>query len=134
LILPEPGIRPSRRGYTGATGKVETLKVAAMTRIVPPIALALAAAATMLCAGLPAARAQYYGDAPWCAVMELGEGDVQWDCEYNSVEACVPNVLAGNRGFCELNPYGSNARQGSAPVTHRARHLRHQTHKYSHAR
>jgi len=27
-------------------------------------------------------------------------GDVERDCEYGSVAACAPNVVAGNRGFC----------------------------------
>jgi hypothetical protein len=27
-----------------------------------------------------------------------------WDCQYNSLEDCVPNVLSGNRGFCNVNP------------------------------
>jgi hypothetical protein len=104
---------------------VETLKVTPMTRLVLP----LVAAAALICFDVPSSRAQYYGDAPWCAVMEIGDGDVQWDCEYNTVEACVPNVIAGNRGFCELNPYGSSARQEAAPLTH---HPRHQTYKHAH--
>jgi Protein of unknown function (DUF3551) len=45
-----------------------------------------------------------YGDAPWCAVINL-KGDVYWDCQYRTVEECVPNVIAGNRGFCNLNPW-----------------------------
>ena len=31
--------------------------------------------------------------------------DVHWECIYRSVEECRPNVLAGNRGFCNPNPY-----------------------------
>ena len=42
--------------------------------------------------------------APWCAVVNL-KGDVYWDCQYRTVEECVPNVLAGNRGYCNLNPW-----------------------------
>jgi hypothetical protein len=45
-------------------------------------------------------RTAYLGEAPWCAVMEVGAADVEWDCEYASVAACAPNVVAGNRGFC----------------------------------
>jgi len=44
------------------------------------------------------------GAAPWCAVVSLGNDDVYWDCQYPTFEACRPNVLAGNRGFCNLNP------------------------------
>jgi hypothetical protein len=45
-----------------------------------------------------------YGDAPWCAVVDVGTGNVYWDCQYRTFEACAPNVIAGNRGFCNLNP------------------------------
>lgn len=47
---------------------------------------------------------QAYGSAPWCAVVDVGWGDVIWDCHYRSVEECRPNVIAGNRGFCNHNP------------------------------
>jgi hypothetical protein len=43
-------------------------------------------------------------EAPWCAVINFGSGMAYWDCQYWSVEACIPNVLAGNRGFCNPNP------------------------------
>jgi len=39
-------------------------------------------------------------ETPWCAVISEG----YWDCQYRSIEECRPNVLAGNRGFCNLNP------------------------------
>ena len=50
------------------------------------------------------ASAQIRGNAPWCAVISLGYGSVVWDCQYASIEACRPNVIAGNRGFCNRNP------------------------------
>lgn len=53
----------------------------------------------------PAATAQYYTSAPWCAVISFGAGDVHWECIYRSIEECRPNILAGNRGFCNPNPY-----------------------------
>jgi Protein of unknown function (DUF3551) len=43
-------------------------------------------------------------EAPWCAVINTGV-DVHWDCQYQSLEECYPTVLAGNRGFCNQNPY-----------------------------
>jgi len=46
-----------------------------------------------------------YAASPWCAVVNLGMGDMHWDCRYSSLEQCRPNVLAGNRGFCNPNPY-----------------------------
>ena len=39
---------------------------------------------------------------PWCAVSKDGD---HWHCQYRSVEECRPNVVAGNRGFCNPNPY-----------------------------
>jgi uncharacterized protein DUF3551 len=44
-------------------------------------------------------------EAPWCAVISMGTGSVYWDCQYRSIEECRPNVLAGNRGWCNPNPY-----------------------------
>jgi hypothetical protein len=79
--------------------------------------LATAVFAAALSFGAPSSRA--YGNAPWCAVIEIGTGAVYWDCQYYSVEQCVPNVLAGNRGFCNLNPDW----RGPNPST-RARHGR----------
>jgi len=51
------------------------------------------------------AKAQYYTSAPWCAVISLGAGDVHWECIYQSIEQRRPTILAGNRGFCNPNPY-----------------------------
>ena len=44
------------------------------------------------------------GPAPWCAVIPMGPGDAYWDCQYRSIEACRPTIIAGNRGFCNPNP------------------------------
>jgi len=69
-----------------------------------------AALATVLM--LPvSAHAQFYGPGRWCAVLNVGP-DMKWDCSYASIEQCRPNVIAGNRGFCNLNP--SLADAGSA--------------------
>jgi hypothetical protein len=43
-------------------------------------------------------------EAPWCAVTNTGL-DMRWDCRFQSAEECAPHVLAGNRGFCNQNPY-----------------------------
>jgi hypothetical protein len=64
-----------------------------------------AAVVVFLLLGVMPAAAQYYTHAPWCAVVSTGAGDVHWDCIYRSIEECRPNVLAGNRGFCNPNPY-----------------------------
>jgi hypothetical protein len=57
------------------------------------------------------------GDAPWCAVTEIGDGDGAWDCQYRSVEECLPNVLAGNQGHCNPNPYAVDPTTVSVPAT-----------------
>ena len=61
------------------------------------------AAATLF--GTSTSRA--YGDAPWCAVINIGKGTVYQDCQYRSFEDCYRrgNILAGNRGFCNVNPW-----------------------------
>jgi len=69
--------------------------------------------------------AAYIGNAPWCAVVNLGAGDIEWDCEYGSVAACQPNVIAGNRGFCGLNPYFVPAPPYGAGQTKHARRYSH---------
>jgi hypothetical protein len=62
----------------------------------------VAAIVAALGCNIPAAYA--FGDAPWCAVKNFGS-DVVWDCEYRTVEECVPHVIAGDRSFCNLNPW-----------------------------
>jgi hypothetical protein len=37
------------------------------------------------------------------------------DCRYRTVEECVPNVIAGNRGFCNLNPRGPGPASPAQP-------------------
>jgi hypothetical protein len=115
--------------------EVETCKVEAMMRI----ALSFAAAAAALSLSASSSQAQYSGEARWCAVLSMGTGSVHWDCGYNTVEACVPNVLAGNRGFCELNPYYGHPSnytggvwQEPPPVTHYGHYSRPKPHKHSH--
>jgi hypothetical protein len=62
-------------------------------------AIAALAAAT----SLGTSSSQAFGDAPWCSVINLN-GDAIWNCQYRTVEECAPEVVAGNRGFCALNP------------------------------
>jgi hypothetical protein len=66
--------------------------------------LAVAAFVAALGFDIPPSQA-YYGNAPWCAVVSIGSGSVIWDCQYYTFEECVPNVLAGNRGTCNLSPW-----------------------------
>ena len=44
-------------------------------------------------------------EAPWCAVISKGTGNAYWDCQYRSIEECRPNVVGGDRGWCNPNPY-----------------------------
>jgi hypothetical protein len=82
-----------------------------MTRI----ALALAALAATLCFAATTSQAGQVGHGPWCSVQYLGLGEQEWDCEYPTAAACAPTVIAGNRGFCNRNPYFTEER-GSAPA------------------
>lgn len=94
-----------------------------MKTIIPKLIFAGAAFAAAMCFDAPASFA--YGDAPWCAVLNMGTGDVVWDCEYRTVEECVPNVLGGNRGFCNLNPWPGPSVARVARYKHHKRYVRH---------
>jgi hypothetical protein len=85
----------------------------------------LAASATLvfLGFGLQPAAADYYA-APWCAVVAMGDGDMQWDCEFRTIEECRPHVLAGNRGWCNPNPYFSAAAAPPQVKRHRKHPVR----------
>ncbi len=65
-------------------------------------ALSLAAVSAF---GVSTGRASTDGDAPWCAVVDQGAGNIMWECYYQTMAQCRPNTLAGNRGFCQRNPY-----------------------------
>lgn len=99
-----------------------------MTRLT----IAIAAAAALICLNVRPSQAQYTGNAPWCAVIELGSGDMEWDCQYPTVEACAPNVVAGNRGFCNPNPYDVAGRAPAqiAPAPHWRHHVRRHRHEH----
>jgi len=88
-----------------------------MTRI----ALAIAALAATLCLAATTSQAGQVGNAPWCSVQNLGFGEQEWDCEYATAAACAPTVTAGNRGFCNVNPYLAE-QQAPPPGPHHRRH------------
>jgi hypothetical protein len=81
-----------------------------VTKTIGRLAIAIATLAAALCLQVSSSQAQYYGDALWCAVLQIGTGSVTWHCYYRTVEECVPNVLTGNRGSCNLNPYFTASR------------------------
>lgn len=92
--------------------------------------LSITGAAAALAVSVTAGSAGTFGNAPWCAVQNLGAGDVTWDCEFPSAAACAPYVLAGNRGFCNINPRWASAPPagpgpGSGPYWHHRYHHRH---------
>jgi hypothetical protein len=71
-----------------------------MVKVIARLMCAATTLATAFCLDVPASYA--FGDAPWCAVKNIGKGDY-WDCEYRTFEAYYPNALA-DRGGCYLNP------------------------------
>ena len=73
-----------------------------MAQALAKLTIGVAALATATWFGTSSSRA--YGNAPWCAVITLS-ADVYWNCQYRTVEECAPNVVAGNRRFCALNPW-----------------------------
>jgi hypothetical protein len=76
----------------------------AMTKtIIPKSLFAAGVLAVAMGSGVPAGQAEGWRHEPWCAVIEY-EADVTWDCSYRTFEACYPNVIAGNKGFCNPNP------------------------------
>jgi hypothetical protein len=46
------------------------------------LVLGVAVSAAALCFSIPVSWASEHG--PWCAVLSAGNGDVTWDCQYNS--------------------------------------------------
>lgn len=88
-------------------------------------ALALVLGAAFAGAQPASAYVMGYQQAPWCAVMNMGTGSVHWDCSYATIEACAPHVVAGNRGFCNPNPYFTGYAGRAERVYHRRKHVRH---------
>jgi hypothetical protein len=85
-----------------------------MVKMIMRVMCAASILATALC--MDARVSWAFGDAPWCAVKNLGSGDIYWDCQYRTFEACYPNALA-DRGFCNVNPW-----PGPATAVVRPRH------------
>ena len=80
--------------------------------------LVVTAVAAAMLLELPASQAYYEG--PWCAVSNIGH-DVTWNCSMRSLEMCVQEVIAGNRGWCNPNPRWG----GAAPIEGRPSRKRH---------
>jgi hypothetical protein len=84
-----------------------------------PLVFAAAGAAAIgffaLLAMTTAGHAATWGHAQWCAVTNNGGDDIMWECVYDTVEECQPFIIAGNRGFCAINPYWKGPNQPPDP-------------------
>jgi hypothetical protein len=79
---------------------------------IPRLALAGAGlAAAIAFSAMTPGQAATWGHAKWCAVTNNGGDDIMWECVYDTAEECQPFILAGNRGFCSLNPYWRDPNQ-----------------------
>jgi len=86
--------------------------------------LAAAALAVAMSFNIPAGHAAAWRENPWCAVIDYGDGGVTWECNYRTFEECYPNVLAGNKGSCNLNPAGPGP-QAATPAPYHPRKKHH---------
>lgn len=59
-------------------------------------------------------------EGPWCALENVGGNTVRENCSMRTLEMCVQEVVAGNRGFCNPNPRW----QGNRPEIQRPRRKR----------
>ena len=93
-----------------------------MAKTLAKLTIGIAALAAATWFGTSSSRAS--GDAPWCAVINIGVGTVYWDCQYPTFEACyhLGNILAGNRGFCNVNPWPGPSQ--AVAYKHQKRHTR----------
>src|SRR6516162_2553468 len=57
-----------------------------MAKTLAKLTIGIAALAAATWFGTSSSRAS--GDAPWCAVINIGVGTVYWDCQYPTFEAC----------------------------------------------
>lgn len=73
-----------------------------------------ATVAAALGSAISTGHAEGWRHEPWCAVIEY-DADVTWDCSYRTFEACYPNVIAGNKGFCSPNPDTATATAAPRP-------------------
>jgi hypothetical protein len=116
--LRQPGFVFPLRYLFKKTQEIKGGIVVAKTLAKLTFGVAALAAAT----GFGSSSGLAYGDAPWCAVINIGTGTVYWDCQYRTFEACyhLGNILAGNRGFCDLNPWPGSSQV--VPYKHPKRH------------
>jgi hypothetical protein len=63
----------------------------------------LGAAAAVVAALIVAPGAAQARGGRWCAESNAGWWAIR-DCSYMTLQQCIPYAIAGNRGFCNLNP------------------------------
>jgi len=51
-----------------------------VTKAIGRLTAAIVGVAAAMCLQVSSSQAQYYGDAPWCAVLQIGTGSVTWHC------------------------------------------------------
>ena len=68
------------------------------------LSLGLALAAAIAVASCAAAGSGRIPEGPYCALTDMGFGNVTENCYMRSLDACRSEVIAGNRGFCRPNP------------------------------
>jgi hypothetical protein len=66
--------------------------------------------------GGTAAQSAPLVEGPWCGVR-LGRNAGVWRCQYWSLEQCRSEMIAGERGYCNMNP----AYLSGPPQRHRKR-------------
>ena len=93
----------------------------------PEMMFAAAALAAVLSWMFRPAMPPRWRENPWCAVIDYGDGGVTWECNYRTFEECYPNVLAGNKGSCNLNPAGPGP-QAATPAAYQPRKKHHAQH------
>jgi|SRR5271165_249327 len=80
---------------------------------------ALVVAAVVAIAVFGSLSASHAHEGPWCAVTNDGAGDMHWNCSMRTIEQCRLEVIAGNRGFCNLNPRWPGTRRRAGGVARR---------------
>jgi len=67
------------------------------------LSLGVAACAAVVLFGTQPSHA-YSGNAPWCAVVSIGQDASVEECVFANFDSCRQHVIAGNRGYCTDNP------------------------------
>ena len=118
--LGDAGVCRLARGWR-RNGEIAVVKT-------PKLIFTAASVAAVMSLNGPAAHAAAaWRENPWCAVIDYGDGGVTWECNYRTFEECYPNVLAGNKGSCNLNPAGPGP-QAATPTAYQPRKKRHAQH------